>query len=335
MRLEISNVTHLLERVGNPEATISVEKQNDTQMIEKKLASMAIVLAERECFVEVTEEDCGCIDGRCSHVVIYLDDEGVLTEHEKDAAALTRHNRAKVAGGGYLTSTAMDVAIYGHSTDIETNMRHASQLLTKAGVVCGAHIGDHENSVKTDCGANDKMLPIYARACDNKDALKHNMKTAFDALGYSYDEALCETVFDQWQSALNDTDYVASDNPRRRMEIIRDDIIPEAQAVLGKEGHPAGVVYKLKGDHNELFIIFNNHKGVTLSQRILARELANELDVEATEAPKAFCVDVWRVGELAEAFADNTSLALHAGMLYQMATGAELTDGSLPVVLAE
>lgn len=332
--MNVIEVTDALMHVGNPDSHISTAQGQDSQSMKKKLAAIDAVLTDDDIFVEVTEKDCGCIDGRCSHVVIYHDDTGAITEHEKDATALTRHNRAKVAGGGYITSTAMDVAVHGPASDIEANLMHAATLLTQSEIVCGAHIGDHQDDAKTDCGANDKMLPIYDRVCSNKSAMVHNMKAAFGAFCIEYSQELCDTVFTHWQEALDTAQYVASDNPVQRMATIRDKIIPQAQEKLGQEGHPAGVIYKLKGDHNELFVLLNGRENLTLSQRVLANKLGQALDIKAEDAPKGFCVDIWRVQQLAQAYAEHTPLALHAGMLYQLGTKAQLTDGTLKVYVA-
>jgi hypothetical protein len=72
--------------------------------------------------------------------------------------------------------------------------------------------------------------------------------------------------------------------------------------------------------------------GTTFSQGALAETLREAFpDKDDKNLAQAFVVDVWRVLKLAQASVveDEFETALYAGVAYQVATAATLTDGSL------
>jgi hypothetical protein len=69
-----------------------------------------------------------------------------------------------------------------------------------------------------------------------------------------------------------------------------------------------------------------------MSQVKFAHTLSEEFPERASEnLAQAFVVDAWRIVELAEASVekDEVEEAIYAGVMYQVATAATLTDGSL------
>lgn len=334
--VNVKEITSSLKPLGNPDAGISVDKKlADGSLTEQELTTAHEVISNPECFVPVTERDCGCIDGRVAHRVIYYDADGQLTEREKDATTITHHNRAKVAGGGYCTVMMAKIGAFGAGESFDEDLRTVGVDLTDADIVCGAHTGDHAQEGTSDCGALDKKMSIMERAVANQDTLCANLEAAMNLAGLQYDDDAARRVLANWKATYENSDYARSDNPARHMDVIRGEIIPYAQEKVGNDDrHPVSVIKKLKGDHNEVGVALNLVPETTLSQRIYAKQMREKLDVAKDQPiPDMFCVDLWRVVELASVY-ENTpeySDVLHGALAYQLATAAQLTDGTLRV----
>lgn len=331
--MNIQEITSALTPTGNPDAGISIEKRlADGSLSEHQLAACREVLMQPDCFVAVSEKDCGCIDGRVAHKVTFHDADGNVVARKKDALTITHHNRAKVAGGGYGTQLAAWIGAFGHGESMNDDLRAVGAHSTDSGVICGAHTGDHETESSTDCGAIDKTIPILRRAVENKDALLKNLEAALSLMREDFDQETATAVLKNWHNACKDQQYVASDHPEQRMRIIRDEIIPHAQEQLGSKDHPVAVIKQLKGDHGEVAIVLNIVEGTTLSQRKYAQSMRNRLELSKDDViPEAFCVDLWRVQELADTYRNNElhQNVLHAAVAFQLATDNQLTDGTL------
>lgn len=117
--------------------------------------------------------------------------------------------------------------------------------------------------------------------------------------------------------------------------------LAEAQVVDGSE-KPLGVLKELAGGHKEDFIIINLRPGYTFSQATLRKLLGARFEgLDEKDMPQVFIVDMPRVAQVAEAMEQDTNgdresaMALQAGVAYQLATAATLTDGSLRVFIVK
>lgn len=109
------------------------------------------------------------------------------------------------------------------------------------------------------------------------------------------------------------------------------DQITASTEAAGEE-KPLAVTKRLDGDHNEDYIIVNYVEGTTFSQGAFADTLRESFpDKDDKNLAQAFVVDAWRVVELAKASVpeDEFETAMYAGVAYQVATAATLTDGTL------
>jgi hypothetical protein len=150
------------------------------------------------------------------------------------------------------------------------------------------------------------------------------------AAGLEFHPEVLERVLANWKAALEDEPYFAGSTGASRLKTI---LATQAAAteVAGEE-RPLAVTKHLGGDHNEDYIIVNYIDGTTFSQGALAETLREAFpDKDDKNLAQAFVVDVWRVLKLAQASVveDEFETALYAGVAYQVATAATLTDGSL------
>lgn len=333
---EIMNQTTVNELLplgfGNPESSISRVKQLNTGELTPELedAAAEIIMAQT-CLVEVTERDDGCIDGRAAVRVSYIDKNG-----ERQEASVNMddaHERAKVAGGGYLTSLAMQLALHPPAEGIERVLSYVVRALADKGMFCGFHTGDHQKDDTTDCGANDKFETILTTALTFHQPIADVTGALVSVAGASYDADLQQKIYENWSIAADAPHVFEASTGQSRSDTIFA-AIADIQHVENTE-RPVAVSKHLEKDHKEDFIIINFVTGKTFSQAELRRLLKEQFpDVEDPKLPQAFVVDAWRIAELAEALShtpDENQLMLQAGVSYQLATAATLTDGSLRV----
>ncbi len=336
--------------VGNPDSPISMAKYLDQATPEnqrKEIAeSMHEIIANGECYVTCTHDDDGCLDGRCTSEIAVPNGEGfevVNVEHNKD------NERAKVAGGGYTTSLAMFVALNEKSASPESDIVYIAEEFAKQGIHCGAHTGGHgsEDLGKTDCGANDKVREIIACGANNREIVAGVTSALFKHSTDLYGQGSMNKALNAWTDTQGDDQYFANSNGVSRLDAIRTSIL-NTQDNSGREEKVA-VIKNLKDDHNEIELVVVYGQGQTFSQTKLRNLLAERYPaVDAKDLPQVFVLDFWRVQQLAYAVAvmperesgrertdqeiqDRYATALHAGVAFQVATYATLTDGSLPV----
>lgn len=98
--------------------------------------------------VEITESDDGCIDGRPAVNLIMPSTDTVGNFEETAIENPYEHIRAKVAGGGYLTSLAMKLALDPHITHINEDLKGVAEHLHT--LVCAAAFTPARVVMKTE-----------------------------------------------------------------------------------------------------------------------------------------------------------------------------------------
>ncbi len=90
---------------GDPDSKISRKKQLENGELTPEVDAFAQELIKfGKAIVAITEIDDGCIDGRKAIEITYRDESGELSTVVLDNDG---HERAKVAGGGIISSHAM------------------------------------------------------------------------------------------------------------------------------------------------------------------------------------------------------------------------------------
>lgn len=313
--------------VGNPESAISYKKQIESGELTAEVAEAAAeYILSGEGMRQLTDTDDGCIDGRRARRVVFVAESGEFSERSIEDPA--EHLRAKVAGGGYVTSLAMHTGLGKSADSIENDLSGIVSDLAESHVYCGAHTGEHAHEHTTDCGANDKFPLILANGLGFKDVIAANTIALVQEAGLDVDESILEDMFSNWKAAV-DAQYGEASSGVSRLDVIEDGIATLQQTSELKE-KPLAVLKDLEGDHKEDFIIVNYRDGETFSQAALNEFLAaRHPDTQA----QAFVVDASRIVTLAKALSGDNEQdfhqALYAGVAFQLATAATLTDGSL------
>lgn len=329
---------------GNPEAAISYVKQKESGELPADVeAAMVEAIMSGECLVEITEPDDGCIDGRTVARITYADASGAI--HETEATPDDVHERYKLAGGGYMTALAMEFALNPPMGGIDEALKQVVTKLAEQDIYCGAHSGDHKKPEQhsTDCGANDKFETILENGLVYRDDIAKTADELLSVAGVEYSSKAQAEVADSWAHTLQLQSSFEKSTGESRYDTILG-ALKEAQAIEGDE-KPLAVLKHLQGDHKEDFIVINLRAGHTFSQAKLRGEMREHFpDLPEYQLPQAFIVDVPRIVQLAEAVsndagnkdeneADPFGTALQAGVSYQLATAATLTDGSLRVFI--
>ena len=320
---------------GNPEAKISHQKKIDSGEFQEEVIEKGVeIILSGSCMTDINDKDDGCIDGRLTAYVL-LPFYGEFKDLKTNAA---KHNRYKVAGGGYITSLVMKLALDPEVETLDEDLRGVAHHLTMQGIYCGTHTGEHVIDGKTvDCGANDKFEEILLRGSVHRTDIERTISyitNKFD-LGVSFSKGVVDLAEAGLSITLSHHDYFAGSNGKKRFDTIMD-AISEAQDASQQE-RAVSVSKHLSGNHNEAFIVINTVAGKTFSQPELQRKLVEAFpDIPPEKLPQAFVVDVPRIVELAEAMAKGREneeeakmIALYAGLAFQFAVAAELTDGTL------
>ena len=324
---------------GNPDAKISITERLKDPLQAELIEKAGEIIISGEVFVPVTDMDDGCIDGRIANLVRFINTENL--EEQEHVIIDQGHERAKVAGGGYVTALAMYIAVKFNSGSVDGDLAAVTEVMTREGVYCGAHTGEHSdpNDGVTDCGANDKIDKILRSAVEYAAHIRGDAEALLSVAGVTVEEAAKDEVESSWKTAAQDEAYFEGSNGDTRLDIVKKAMM-DAQIASGSE-KPVAVSKDLAGSHNEAFIVVNYQDGVTLSQRQLFTRLQAEYsEIDPKQLPQAFVVDAWRIVQLATALKqgdeslDMTKL-LYAGVAYQLATAATLTDGSLRVLIAQ
>lgn len=293
------------------------------------LDKTAEIIESKACMVKVHGHSDGCIDGRCTKTAHYFDEDGNEVEAPNE-------DRYKVAGGGYVTGASMLLGTEAPQVNANAQIAYTTELLNRHGVVCGVHTADHAAPGGTGCGANDSFETILGNGLEHAQSIAGNVQAIMKALGYEYSSTTFEAVLKGWETTLQTTGFFEGTDGKSRYEEIKKGM-QRAQKASSND-QPVATSKELTGEHREAFIVANLVKGVTFSQPILAAKLNEAFpEVAQDELPQAFVIDFQRIVELAEALASETDgdfeSLLQAGIAYQFATAATLTDGSLPAFL--
>ncbi len=330
---------------GNPDAKISYIRQIENGSLHPDVAKKASdIIQAGSCMVAINEKDDGCIDGRLAQLLVFL--EGIEGEdfNEIEIHDLTAHNRAKVAGGGYITSLAMEMALNSTHQTVDEALQYVVQHLASHGVYCGTHTGDHGSAQGVDCGANDRFEDIVSimYGAEYGDKILESVRGAWPLCqpGSVDDDTVALVKHNSHKNIIRDKFFAKSDG-RARYGIIMDGIA-DAQKSSGSE-RPVSVSKHLGGSHKEAFIILNTVDGKTFSQAAFHAQLQEAFpDVAADNLPQAFVVDLPRIAALAQVMAkgrtdenESNETALVAGLAFQFAVAATLTDGSLRTFVVE
>jgi len=351
--LEKEHIAMTIEEIpslgfGNPNAKIGITERMKDPVQAELIEKAAEFIKSGELFVPIDNEDDGCIDGRIANLVVLIKDldlneEAVPIEGQG-------HERAKVAGGGYITTLAMYIAAKYDAGTVESDIKAVAELLTEKGIYCGAHTGEHSNAEghTTDCGANDRIDEILRSAATYAGEIRATAEALIGIAGLKISDTVAEATRLNWREVAESEVYFQNSNGQSRFTVIKEGIA-DAQVRSASE-KPVAVSKDLSGSHKEAFIVVNYKQDQTLSQRKLQEKLAKEFpDVDPLELPQAFVVDVWRIVKLASALVEadakakkqapehtqeswnsvDLETAIYAGVAYQLATAATLTDGTL------
>jgi hypothetical protein len=327
---------------GNENSPISYGKQLASGELNLEVVKSAVeIIQSNECMVSIHEHDDGCIDGRCTGTVSYFKNGEEVTV----VADNSNHERYKVAGGGYVTGAAMTLALGSESrqTTLDTQIAYTAALLNEKGIVSGMHTADvHGNATGTGCGANDQLPTILRNGSVYAEQISANLKALLAVADIPFNpQVFNRDVLESWNEAIEANGFAESSTGVSRLSEMKK-AIQTAQAESGTDT-PVAVSKHLLADHKEDFIILNYVEGKTFSQNVFMKKLAATQDVdptsdEAKAIAQAFVVDVPRIVELARAVSTDAAgavndtqfeKALYAGVAYQLATAATLTDGSL------
>ena len=331
---------------GNQESKISYDKQRENGELPETVSTKSVeIIKNNECLQPVNESDDGCIDGRPTIEVLCVDKTGELTS--SSVGDNTAHERAKVAGGGYMTSLAMQRALEEPNMTLDEDLGVVASKLTEKRIYCGAHSGAHSSTeaCTTDCGANDKFQKILENGVGYRGSIAENVRGLLAVADINFDDQVFNAVMDGWSKTLDNGAYFEGSTGDSRFTVIENSM-KDAQEKSGSFERPVAVSKHLEGDHKESFIVLNYIEGKTFSQVQFAKKLAESFpDIDKKDLPQAFVVDVPRIVQLAKAMGAastedgrirsdleieaRTEKALYAGIAYQLATAATLTDGSL------
>lgn len=317
---------------GNQDAMISLAKNPLAPDVAQKSTEF---ITNGSCMAKITDEDDGCMDGRGAIWVQFPDKFGRLVE---DTVTPGKHLRAKLAGGGYLTSLAMKCALDSRDARVDVELASVVATLTAQKIACGTHSGQHKNKGegRTDCGANDNLDIIFTNGIDYFGDITKTIEGIYTAVGLPYNEGTAHSVAAGWAGTMEHEGYFEGSTGESRHEVIMAGIL-EAQNRLGGEDSPVAASKHLRGGHKEAFVVINFCEDETFSQDSFRLQLAEQFpNMKEDQLPQVFVVDVPRIVKLAHAMArgreDETKsfdTALFAGVAYQFATAATLTDGSL------
>ena len=313
---------------GNAESAISYKKQLESGELSPQVdARAAELMHSGELLVDVDDLDDGCIDGRPTKSVLFVSEEGEFYQNDADNH---NHERAKVAGGGYVTATAMRLGAGYRGETIDVDILETGSVLTGKEVYCGAHTGKHKHGDGTDCGANDRMREIFTVAAKYETQVGETTKALLGVAGLEFKPELFSQVMNNWQGVVDNESYFEGSTGASRLEAAQ--TIVSVAHTEKQPDQPLSVIKHLDGDHKEDYLVVNFAKGKTVSQVKFADTLSNEFPELASEnLAQTFVVDAWRIVELANASVDQADIeaAIYAGVMYQVATAATLTDGSL------
>ena len=141
---------------GNPDANISYQEFDNEEM-RPVVERAAEILTSDPPICKITDADDGCMDGRIVDALLFL--LGIEGEdfNKVEVTNPGEHQRAKLAGGGYITSLAMNIGLRGSGVSVDFDIEKTAEILAEHNIFCGIHTGDHAKEGGVDCGACDQL----------------------------------------------------------------------------------------------------------------------------------------------------------------------------------
>ncbi|HVX58187.1 MAG TPA: hypothetical protein VG964_00440 [Candidatus Saccharimonadales bacterium] len=227
----------------------------------------------------------------------------------------------QVSGGTPVSAFTLRLARRGDmpGDTVEDDFQVVSEIVAKAGLPYGP--GAHEDSgsadtaEKTGCGAIDYMIEI-AGIMGDREAMYDYVKAV---LGEDFNEQAFDEIIEEvgkyTEPEQRDKYFMRGKHGKT--------LIKTAKNLGKKQGKKA--VEKLRGTHNEVFLIINKVVGETFDR--------DGFSAENQHLAQAFNYDLWHVVERAHAlFPDDEPARMRlitAQVMYAVGTAMALTDGSL------
>lgn len=246
-----------------------------------------------------------CMDGRCC---------------AKTMAGTAPVIGPKSAGGPLQTAYAAAELVPGYfgaqsAQDTIGRVNEVGELLAAQGIVIGGHTTEgainnefrnpETGIVQTGCGAQEKHAPSTERVAARDTSV---MATVDALMGVAHAKITSKSDMEARNSTYNPQimlDFEQAQNEGKNEEI-------------------------LEGNHKEVAVVWNGVEGTTVDRDALSRELGKDV----------FVIDAWYIKKIAKAMAigrpDAEEVYPHlerAMFEYQVATYAELCDGSHPVIV--
>lgn len=327
---------------GNQEAKISHRKSCENGTLNAEMeARMHEIIISGECMVRADVDDDGCFDGRPAELVTYVDDSGDLKTKPISFAAGDQHVRQKLAGGGYITGLAMKRGVEPAQGTIEEDLALTVDDLSEQNIHCGVHTGAQGNEENCDCGANHRIKDIFENGVLYGTEISGQVKGLLDFAGLPFSQTTMNSVFSGWASTVNQPGYFEGSTSMSRVGVILQRL-HVAQKKLGAS-RPFAVSKHLKGPHLEVAKVVNYVEGYSFSQNLYLQKMHESFpSVPVEDLPQVFALDVPRIAQIAKAKAANyppherqekEQAFLQAGIAYQSATEATLTDGTMRTFL--
>lgn len=327
---------------GNQDSTISHKKSFEHGSLTAEMESrMYELISSGECMVLAQEEDDGCIDGRSSEQVTFVNDAGELTTNPVTLEDGNLHVRQKLAGGGYITALAMKRGVEPAQSTIEQDLTDTVADLSQQSIHCGIHTGEHGSEENCDCGANHLIKQIMENGVLYGKEVSGQVEGLLSFAGLPFEQSVMNGVLSGWASTVNQPSYFEGSTSMSRVSVILKQL-HVAQKNSGAS-RPFAVSKHLKGSHKEVAKVINYVDGYSFSQNLYLLKMSESFpEVPLNELPQIFAVDVPRIAQIAKAKAANYAqderdkkeqAFLYAGIAYQSATEATLTDGTMRTFL--
>lgn len=176
-----------------------------------------------------------------------------------------------------------------------------------------------------------------------KDPINDTISSIYNIANIKYDSVIVNKADEGLKITLGHETYFNNSNGLSRFEVIMQKISEVHSEQKIDDMRPLSVCKNLAGKHQELFIYVNLAEGFTFSQAEFTRKIKQKHpSLIDDQIPGAFVIDVPRISQLAKAMAKGRDddeeayqIAFHAGLSFQLAIAAELTDGTLENYLSE
>lgn len=222
--------------------------------------------------------------------------------------------RAKVFGGSPTMTVAGLTAIGEIPSDPTERFSSAINHLKRSGIKYGGHTADNKGINKdSGCGAIDRFPEIMGNIQYYQTDIKSSLMLI---LGESFDEEIYTKVMANYKKAFEGIDYSNF----------------QGSEVSRKITESGATSTKLKGGHKEAFLVINKRNGTTLDQTGFNMLTQDEI--------QAFCIDDWRMQDLALTFSTDgdetrSTMAYYGMWIDSLGTSSVLTDGSQRIVVTQ